>query len=409
MTVERRRLYRVPMARPTCGSEERNAMKRILVSGRYTMGRETARFEHEWARRCGVPYAVMTNSGSSANLLAVSVLRSPLAPRRWRLRSGDRVVVPALCWSTTVWPLLQLGLRPVFVDVDPRSLCLDPACLETGPARRARAVIVVHLLGNCCDMDRLVSICRRRRQVLVEDACEAVGSTWRNRWLGTYGQMGTFSFFYSHQISTMEGGMVVTRDPRLAELLRIQRAHGWVRDLPPSRQKAWAPKVPAWERAFMFFDTGYNLRPIEISAALGRVQLRRLNQIRRARMRAYRRLHRRLLRWSSFLVFLQVLPPARPCWFAMPIIFRPSCQRWRDPLIRHLEARGIETRPLIAGNLVRHPALRHQNHEVAHPLTESDSLSKRSLLLPIHSAPDEETLVHLERSLDSFFRFLPLP
>ncbi len=223
-------MARIPLNKNTLGKEELDAAKAVLDSGQLTMGERCRAFERAFAAYLGVEHAVMVNSGSSANLLALFALANPLVPADGlpgRIMPGSEVIVPALTWSTTVWPVIQAGAKPVFVDCDPDTLQATPEAIEAAVTPATSAIFVVHVLGGAVDMAAVGAIAQRHRLWLIEDTCESLGVAWNGRKVGSYGQLGTFSFYFSPHITTIEGGMVVTPDARLADLLRAMRAHGW--------------------------------------------------------------------------------------------------------------------------------------------------------------------------------------
>ena len=223
------------LASTTWGDEELEAIRRVCRSDRYTMGEEVKRFEEAFAEKFGMAHAVMVNSGSSANLIALFALADALVPADGalprRILPGSEVIVPALTWSTTIWPVLQVGAKPVFVDCDPHSLQMRPDAIEAAITPDTSAIVVVHVLGGAVDVAAVEAIARRRKLWLFEDTCESLGVAWNGKRVGSFGHLASFSFYFSHHITTIEGGMVVTNNAQLADLLRAIRAHGWVRDM----------------------------------------------------------------------------------------------------------------------------------------------------------------------------------
>ena len=262
-----------PLAFDTWEDEEREALDAVIASGRFTMGERVRGFEADLARELGVRRCVMVNSGSSANLLAAAALRYGPRSSWW---PGAEVIVPAVGWATTYFPFAQLGYRLRLVDVDPATLNLDPVELAAAITDDTAAVVVVNALGNPCDFAGIRAAitdagARSGRSLpLLEDNCESLGATADGRACGTFGLAGTFSFFYSHHISTMEGGALCTDDDELADVLVALRAHGWTRDLPPGSALA-APGIDPFEAAFHFVLPGFNVRPLELSGAVGSV------------------------------------------------------------------------------------------------------------------------------------------
>jgi CDP-6-deoxy-D-xylo-4-hexulose-3-dehydrase len=251
----------------------------------------------------------MVNSGSSANLLAASILSNARFPRR--LAPGDEVIVPAVAWSTTYFPLAHVGAVPVLVDVNLETFTIDPGAAEAAVTARTRALLPVHLLGNPCDMERLLHLAQRRDLFLIEDACEAHGAQFNGRMVGSFGNIGTFSFYFSHHISTIEGGMLVTSDDRVADLARVLRAHGWQRDM--------KTKVPVSDSIldprYLFVNLGYNLRPTELQGAFGVHQVGKLEGFIRTRRENAEYWNSSLQKYSDWLLLssgVVRLPDHRP-------------------------------------------------------------------------------------------------
>ncbi|MFN7139722.1 MAG: DegT/DnrJ/EryC1/StrS family aminotransferase, partial [Limisphaerales bacterium] len=283
--------YRFPLVELSYGTEEIMAACQVLFSGQLTMGPLVEAFEKQFAEYAGSKYAVMVNSGSSANLLAVAAYCDPDSPVQ--LKRGDRVAMPAVAWSTSIWPWVQFGIEPVFVDVDPKTLNLDQAALERAyKVKPFKAIQLVHTLGNGCEMGELLAFAKKHGLLVFEDTCEALGSTYKSRVLGTLGVVGTYSFYFSHHITTIEGGMVVTNNARLYDILRTQRAHGWARQ--HSKYKKYIRDNPDVDPRFLFISTGFNLRPMEIQAAFGQCQLRKLDGMNENRIKNVEALKARL-------------------------------------------------------------------------------------------------------------------
>jgi CDP-6-deoxy-D-xylo-4-hexulose-3-dehydrase len=321
-----------PLVVPGYGADEVLGALDALLSTRVTMGAQVRAFEAAWAARCGRRHGVMVNSGSSANLLVFAAL-----VEIGRLAVGDEVLVPAVTWSTSLFPVLQVGLRPKLVDVSERTLGLDRTGVDAARGPRTRAALAVHLLGQPCetDLDLLV----------VEDACGAHGASVGGRPVGSLGHAATFSFFFSHHITTIEGGIVVTDDDALADAMRSLRAHGWIRER--SDRDVLAARSPEVDPRFLFVSAGWNLRPTEIAGAFGLVQDRRLD----AWVERRRRNH---ADWCAALagkveVFPE-LPGTAHAGFAFPML-HPE----RARICAALEAAGVETRPISGSNLARQP------------------------------------------------------
>ena len=329
-----------------------------LLSGQLTMGHRVKEFETEFAKSIGCPYAVMVNSGSSANLLAVSAVINPI--REKRLKPGDRVAVPAVCWSTSLWPLVQLGLKPVLVDVDPETLNMSiPALRKAMQNQSIAAVMMVHILGNSTNMSALLEIVNENGMVLIEDTCESLGSSHLGKALGTLGDFGTYSFYFSHHMTTIEGGMVVCNTLEDYDLLRCLRAHGWSRE--QSNRNELETKNPEIDPRFLFVNVGYNLRPMEIQASFGLEQLKRLDamndnrKINAAKMRDAFTIHPQ---WRGQIVFPAAPAGIDACWFGFPFIVNDMPGFNYTAFTEILMRNRIDTRPIVSGNMALQPAVR---------------------------------------------------
>jgi len=376
-----------------------------LLGGQLTMGAQVRRFEQAFAAHLGAPYAVMVNSGSSANLLAVSALVNPL--RQHHLVRGDRVGVPAVCWSTSLWPLVQAGLVPVLLDVDPLTLNLSIDSLQAAVRGQGlRALMMVHVLGNSTDMAALLEVCRREDLVLIEDTCESLGSTWNGRALGNIGAFGTYSFYFSHHMTTIEGGMVLAQTEADYDLLKCLRTHGWSRE--QSNREQIERDNPHVDPRFLFVNVGYNLRPMEIQAAFGLEQLKRLDT-----MNAHRRENVRRIRaafaahpdWRGQLHFPRATEGLDACWFGFPFLVDESVRLDYRGFTRDLTAAGIDTRPIVSGNMALQPAVRHFNVDVSlGPFHGAQRVHERGLFIGCHARPIDTGVI--EALADAMLRSL---
>jgi CDP-6-deoxy-D-xylo-4-hexulose-3-dehydrase len=389
-----------PLSMPLYGAEEVSAAMEALLSQQVTMGERVRAFESEFAAFMGSKHAVMVNSGSSANLLAMAVAASNAVPNG--LRPGDEVIVPAVTWSTTIAPILQLGCVPVFVDIDASTLNLRPEDLERAWSARTRGIFVVHLLGNPVAMNAVMEFARERNMWVLEDTCESLGSQIDGRRVGSFGDLGTFSFYFSHHITTVEGGMLVTDDDALADLARSMRAHGWTRDM--STRAEIEAANPWIDPRFLFVHLGYNLRPMEVQAAFGLVQLERLEDFNDHRRRNARWLIEQLaeLERSGALQFVAEQDGGRSTWFGFTVLARDAATR--TELSRHLEERGIETRAIVAGNLAVQPAFRDAPHRTVGSLANATAISQRGLFVGNHPNLNQPRLEHIAEAFRSFYR-----
>ena len=388
----------VRLHEPTFGPDEIMAAMECLLTTRVTLGPKVKAFERQFADSLRLGHGVMNNSGSSANLLAVAALASDATSDG--LKPGDEVVVPALSWSTTVWPLIQHGLVPVVVDVDPATLNIDPAALEDAIGPKTRALMIVHVYGNPCDMDAILNICRARDLILIEDCCEALGAVYDGKPVGGFGRVGTFSFYFSHHITTLEGGISVTADGELADAMRILRAHGWVREAEdPDRYTSAHPDI---DPKFLFVDLGYNLRPTEVQGAMGSVQLAKLAGFVDHRRECAAAMTATLGRYGEVLQLQQETAKGKHSWFGLPITLAADAPFTLAELRGHLERAGVETRPLICGNIARQPALRGRAHRVAGELVHADAVMERGFAIANHQAVDAAARDYMASQFEAF-------
>jgi len=372
----------------------------VLRSGRVTMGARCAEFEAMFAAYMSGGEAIFVNSGSSANLLAFFALANHAAPRRpgkRRFFPGAEVIVPAVTWSTTIWPIVQCGAVPVLVDSDPLTLQLDMKAMRAAVTDKTFAVCPVHVLGNTVAMEQVLAFAADHGLWVVEDTCEALGSRYQGQPAGTFGDIATFSFFFSHHITTIEGGMVTTRDPDLAELLRCLRAHGWTRDL--KRRRELEAENPGIDPSFLFVNTGFNLRPTEINAAFGLIQLPKLDGFNRRRKEIAAEWIRRIqpmIDDSTLRPFL-ITPGADAAWFGFPVICRD--RKTRDDLKLHLKHCDVESRPIICGNMARQPGLLNVPHRVCGDLPGADHIMERGLFWGAHPMMTDAEVDHVAESV----------
>lgn len=379
---------RFPLATSSWGPEEHAALQAVITSGQFTMGDKVAQFEQDFARYTGSRHCVMVNSGSSANLLMVAALfytRNPLL----KLQRGDEVLVPAVSWSTTYSPLHQYGLRLKFVDIDLQTLNFDLEQLRSAITPRTRAILAVNLLGNPNDFDAIRALIAGRDIVLIEDNCESMGATLGGRQAGTFGAMGSFSAFFSHHISTMEGGMVVTDDEELFHIMLSLRAHGWTRNLPQHNRVCGTKSDDAFEESFRFVLPGYNLRPLEMSGALGIEQTKRLPLLIEARRENGRALQAAMAGHPTLMIQQET---GCSSWFGFSLIIKPDVPANRKELALGLQALGFECRPIVAGNFAKNPVVQYFDHEIHGELPHATYLDRQGLFVGNHHHPIPEAI-----------------
>ena len=268
---------KIKLHETTFAAEEIFAATKVMLSTNVTMGEKVLDFENEFSKKFNVENSIMNNSGSSANLLAVSALCN--LEFKDHLKVGDEVIVPALSWSTTVWPLIQNGLIPVIVDIDSETLNINCNEVENAISPKTRAIMPVHCYGNPCDLNALKDICKKNQLFLIEDSCESLGAKYNDEYIGSFGDIGTYSFYFSHHITTFEGGICISNNNDLSEIMRSLRAHGWLRELhDKNKVREIANKYPEFDPRFLFSNIGYNLRPTEMAGVVGSIQLKKLDE-----------------------------------------------------------------------------------------------------------------------------------
>ena len=388
---------RIPLAAPPFGWEEVWEGIESLLSAKVTMGTKVREFENLFAQYLGVRHAIMVNSGSSANLLALSILTNPAMGNR--IQPGDEIITPAVTWATTVLPIINCGAIPVLIDVDLATFNIDVEKIEEAITARTRAIMVVHLLGNPCDMKRVMEIARSRDLFVIEDACEAHGAEVNGRKVGTLGDLATFSFYFSHHITTIEGGMIVTNDDAYADQARSMRSFGWIRNLKDADQIA--AEHSNIDPRFLFINPGYNLRPTEIQGAFGIHQMKKLDgfiEIRRDNARFWTT---RLSEFSDCLRVQDERAGTRHVWFAYPLTVNPGAPFSKEQLTDFLEERGVETRPIMAGNIVEQPVMRLLPYRQVGDLPNSRFVMRNAFLIGNHTGVrDEERATVLEHIRD---------
>lgn len=379
---------RFPLATSTWDQAEYDALQRVIASGMFTMGDEVRAFEEQFAAFFGSRYAVMVNSGSSANLLMTAALFYTRNDDL-RLKAGDEIIVPAVSWPTTYYPLAQYGLVQKFVDIDRDTLNYDLDALAAAVTDQTRAIMVVNLLGNPNDFDRIREIIGERKIVLLEDNCESMGARFGGKHTGTFAHVGSFSTFFSHHISTMEGGVVVTDDEELYHIMLSVRSHGWTRHLPKENRVTGTKSEDPFEESFNFVLPGYNLRPLQMSGALGLEQLKKLPDI-----VAGRRANAELVlsRLSNHPLFSLQREIGESSWFGFSLMLRPGCGMDRAGLVKRLEDLGFECRPIVAGNFTKNLVMNHIPHVIHGSLSNAEYIDRNGLFVGNHHYPIPEAV-----------------
>jgi CDP-6-deoxy-D-xylo-4-hexulose-3-dehydrase len=369
-----------PLAAPSWGPEELAAIQSVVDSGQFSMADRVRCFETEFASYTGARHAVMVNSGSSANLLMTAALFFTQNPHL-KLQRGDEILVPAVSWSTSYYPLAQYGLKLRFVDIDIETLNYDLPALEAAVTPQTRAILAVNLLGNPNEFSVLQALADKHKLVLVEDNCESLGATYQGKAAGTFGVMGTYSFFFSHHMSTMEGGMVTTDDEEFYHVMLCLRAHGWTRNLPKHNRVTGVKSDDAFEEAFKFVLPGYNLRPLEMEAAIGTEQLKKLPGFIEQRRRNAGQVIDVLRDHPDLMVQREI---GASSWFGFSLVIRPGSTLTRKALIARLGELGFECRPIVTGNFAKNPVVGLFDHSIPFPLKNAEHIDGLGLFIGNH-------------------------
>ncbi len=365
------------LASTTWGEEERAAIGRILDESRFTMGDNVRRFEKSFAAKFGMKHAVMVNSGSSANLVAVAALSHVSGHPIGR---GDEVIVPSISWATTFHPLQQYGLKLRFVDVELETLNMDVSQLEAALTPRTRMVVAVSILGNPAALDVIRAFCDKHGLYLLEDNCESMGASLGGKSCGTFGHVNTFSTFFSHHISTMEGGVLLTDDTEIDHLARAIRNHGWARDV-PADTTLYERHPDGFFEAYRFILPGYNVRPLEICAAVGVEQLKKLDRMVEIR-RANAALFVDLFRGDERFIIQR--EHGRSSWFSFTVILNPSMRIDRRSVMESLRGADIGFRMITGGCFLRHDAIRFFDYDTVGTIVNANIVHDHGFFVGNH-------------------------
>ncbi len=371
-----------------------------------TTGRFSDEFERRFARRFGVREARLVNSGSSANLIAISVLTSPTLGER-QLKPGDEVITVAAGFPTTVNPILQNQAVPVFIDVELGTYNADVQRLEEALSPRTRAIIFAHTLGNPFDLKSVSAFAKKHNLWLIEDCCDALGSTYAGQGVGTFGDIATVSFYPAHHITMGEGGAVLTDKPALAKL--IESFRDWGRDCwcAPGKDNTCGKRFEwqlgalpcGYDHKYTYSHIGYNLKVTDMQAAVGLSQLDKLDGFIAARKQNFSTLRRGLEPLQDFFLLPQATPQSDPSWFGFPIAVKPESGLTRERVIQHLESRKIGTRLLFGGNLVRQPAYKYSTLRVVGDLKNADYVMHNVFWVGVYPGLTDAMLRYMVESL----------
>lgn len=405
----------VPFAGRIFNEEEMENLVDASLDFWLTTGRYADRFESEFAEFMHQRYCMIVNSGSSANLIALSSLMSPLL-KGSRLKRGDEVIAVAAGFPTTVNPIVQNGLIPVFVDVDPETFNVDASLIENAVTEKTRAIMLAHTLGNPFDLDTVTAICRKYHLFLVEDCCDAVGSVYDGKIVGTFGDIATTSFYPAHHITMGEGGSVLTSNPLLKRIATSMR--DWGRDCycDPGcnntcgrRFKGQYGLLPrGYDHKYVYSHVGYNLKVTDMQAAIGVAQLKKLPTFIKKRKENFRKLYAGLKQYEEYLMLPKATPKSDPSWFGFPFNVRENGKFTRKDLAEFLESKKILTRQLFAGNLTKQPAYldKEVHYRISGKLDHTDYVMKNAIFIGVYPGIDEPRMAYILSAFDQFFNSL---
>lgn len=388
-------MIKYPLASSTWDEKEIEAINSVIAKDMYTMGEGVKQFEKDFSKFFGSKYSVMVNSGSSANLIAVAALFYTKEPK---LKRGDEVIVPAVSWSTTFYPLYQYGLKLKFIDVDLHTLNFDLEQLKAAISDKTKMILAVNLLGNPNDFDAIKEIIGNRDILLMEDNCESMGATYNGKFTGTFGIMGTFSTFYSHHMATMEGGVVCTDDEELYHILLCLRAHGWTRHLP--KENKISNKSDNWfEESFRFLLPGYNVRPVEMSGVIGIEQLKKLPAFLEQRRKNAELFVSLFNDNPTFYIQKEI---GNSSWFGFSLIIKPNANVNRLAIVKKLEENGIDCRPIVTGDFTKNEVLKYFDYEIFGKVKNANYLDTKGLFVGNHQIDLTKEIKHLYNVLKEF-------
>jgi len=381
-------MIKYPLASSTWDEKEIEAINGVIAKDMYTMGAGVKQFEENFATYVKSKYAVMVNSGSSANLIAVAAMFFTKNPK---LKRGDEVIVPAVSWSTTYYPLAQYGLKLKFVDVDLHTLNFDLEQLKNAVSDQTKMILAVNLLGNPNNFDAINEIIGDKDIILMEDNCESMGAEFKGKQTGTFGLVGTYSTFYSHHMATMEGGLIVTDDEEMYHVMVCLRAHGWTRHLPKENHVS-NKSDNAFEESFRFILPGYNVRPVEMSGVIGVEQLKKLPSF-----LDYRRKNAKLFvsLFENHKDFYIQKDIDNSSWFGFSFIIKPESNLDRAEIVKKLEANQIDCRPIVTGDFTKNEVLKHFDYEIFGEMKNAQYLDKKGFFVGNHQVDLTQEINHL--------------
>lgn len=388
----------INLVEPSFDSEEILEAIDSLVSKNVTGAKKVEKFEILFAKYLNIKYGCMFNSGSSANLIALSTLTHP--EFSGKLEKKSEVITPAVTWATTVYPILNVGLKPKFVDINLEDFCIDVNAAENAIDKKTSLLLPVHLVGNVCDMKHIKEISAKKELLVMEDCCEAHGAEFNGKKVGTIGDIGTFSFYLSHHITTIEGGMTVTNNKKLFELSKSLRTFGWIRDL--TEKNKIIKQYPDIDPRFLFVSMGYNFRPTEIQGAFGIHQIKKLDNFINKRRENARFWSKKLSQYEDYFIVHGQNSKTKPVHFCQPLTIRKEAPFDRKTLVKFLEKKKIATRPIMSGNFLEQPVINYIEHSKHGTLPNSRLVMRNSFFWGNHHKITKQMREYIVESIAEF-------
>ena len=383
-----------PLTYSSWDEKEIQEIQKVINSGQFTYSDKVKKFENQYAKFFNMKHGVMVNSGSSANLIGIGSL---FFKKKNPLKKGDEVIVPAISWSTTYSPLQQYDLKLKFIDVDPNTVNIDFSKLKKAITKKTKIILAVNILGNPCNLSEIKNLCKKKNIYFMEDNCESLGAKYKNKFTGTFGDINTMSFFYSHHISTIEGGMVTTNDKELADLMRSLRSHGWTRDIIDKKQ--FGIKKRDYEK-YEFILPGYNVRPNEIYASVGISQLKKLDQfikIRRKNFLLYKNI------FKNNKIFQIQTENGKTSAFSLIFIFRKKYLHLKNKIYADLRKNNIQFRLITGGCFLKHPAKKFFNYSIYNNINNANYIHENGFFLGNAPVNLEDQLIHFNKTIIKYY------
>lgn len=390
--------YKYPLLDKGLSREDLMSGIKVLKTGFITMNKNTEKFENNFKKKFNSKYALMVNSGSSANLLSVFAACNPL--RKNRFKRGDHALISSVCWSTSLWPLVQSGLKPIFLDANPKTLNVDADYLISKVTKKTKVIMIVNVLGGSDNLEKISKFAKKKNIILIEDNCEALGAKYNNKYLGTFGDFGTFSFFYSHQMTCGEGGMILCKNRRDYEILHSLRSHGWSRG--KMMYKYYAKKYPKLDPRYIFINSGFNLRPTDIQAAIGISQLKRVDSFKKIRSQNKIKIINSLKkdkRWSDQFTFIDHIENVEPSYMVLPFLLNKKYIHKKKAFLNRVETIGLETRPIISGSFINQPSAKlYKLDKFNFSLIGSQTIQDLGFVIGLHTHKINKSLLNFVKN-----------